>query len=70
MSGCWCGCGGSKDYRQGAIAEELNISVSTVEKHLAKGLRLLTEGLASPQGDLEPERIETWPYPKGRKTSI
>lgn len=31
----------------GEIAERLDISVSTVEKHLAKGLRLMTEAMAT-----------------------
>jgi RNA polymerase sigma-70 factor (ECF subfamily) len=41
------------------IAEKLHISVSTVEKHLAKGLRLLTEMLAEQDRCTEEARV-TW----------
>lgn len=34
----------------GQIAVRLNLSISTVEKHLAKGLALLTKSLAASQG--------------------
>lgn len=42
------------DYSPGAIAAELALSVSTVEKHLAKAIRLVAKGLA----ELEEERVE------------
>ncbi len=41
------------DYSPGEIAAELALSVSTVEKHLAKAIRLVAKGLA----DLEPAAI-------------
>jgi RNA polymerase sigma factor (sigma-70 family) len=41
------------------IAEKLHISVSTVEKHLAEGLRLLTEMLAEQDRRTEGARV-TW----------
>ncbi len=44
----------------GQIAEKLSISVSTVEKHLAKGLRLLTEKLAALRQDEEAEALDAW----------
>lgn len=46
------------DLSPGAIAAELNISVSTVEKHLTKGIRLLAEALAEAPPGPEPRRAE------------
>lgn len=53
----------------GQIAERLDISVSTVEKHLAKGLRLLTERLATPWSEEDGQRVETWSSRDERRTS-
>ena len=38
------------DLSLGAIAEEMGLSVSTVEKHLSKALRLVVEALAQREG--------------------
>ena len=45
----------------GQIAVRLNLSISTVEKHLAKGLRLLTKALASGDGRSIEKRPSSWP---------
>ena len=45
----------------GQIAVRLNLSVSTVEKHLAKGLRLLTKALAAGDGRSIEKRPSSWP---------
>lgn len=50
------------------IADSLEISVSTVEKHLAKGLRLLTERLAASRQDEERSRSEPWTKLEERRT--
>lgn len=42
------------------IAERLAISVSTVEKHLAKGLRLLTQALAEEDNRTVEDSFQTW----------
>ena len=49
------------------IAYRLGISVSTVEKHLVKGLRLLTEMLRDPPQGQETGHVEPW-LRKGRRT--
>lgn len=43
------------------IAVRLNLSISTVEKHLAKGLRLLTKALAAGDGRSIEKRPSSWP---------
>ena len=55
-------------YAPGQIAEKLGISVSTVEKHLAKGLHLLTERLSALRRDEEEYHSETWPKLHERQT--
>jgi RNA polymerase sigma factor (sigma-70 family) len=47
------------------IAHRLGISVSTVEKHLVRGLRLLVERLRQP--GQETEQLEEWSPPSGRQ---
>lgn len=42
------------------IAERMAISVSTVEKHLAKGLRLLTKMLANEDGQAVEDSLVVW----------
>jgi RNA polymerase sigma-70 factor (ECF subfamily) len=42
------------------IAVQLGLSVSTVEKHLAKALRLCAEQLAAQEQDQEPRWNRTW----------
>lgn len=42
------------------VAERMNISVSTVEKHLTKGLRLLVERLATTDQPGESRRAHEW----------
>ena len=44
----------------GQIAVRLNLSVSTVEKHLAKGLKLLTKALATGDGRSIEKRSSSW----------
>lgn len=44
----------------GEIAVRMNLSVSTVEKHLAKGLRLLTKALATGDGRGIERRSGSW----------
>lgn len=44
----------------GQIAVRLNLSISTVEKHLAKGLRLLTQALATSDGRGIQKRSSSW----------
>ena len=44
----------------GEIAVRLNLSISTVEKHLAKGLRLLTQALATSDGRDMQKRSSSW----------
>lgn len=44
----------------GQIAVRLNLSVSTVEKHLAKGLGLLTKALAAGDGRRIHKRSSSW----------
>lgn len=44
----------------GQIAVRLNLSVSTVEKHLAKGLKLLTKALAASDGRSLTKRSSAW----------
>ena len=44
----------------GQIAVRLNLSVSTVEKHLAKGLKLLTKALAASDGRSFARRSSSW----------
>jgi RNA polymerase sigma-70 factor (ECF subfamily) len=55
-------------HSPGEIAEKLGISVSTVEKHLAKGLRLLTERLAAVRLVRESEPLTPWTRPKKDRT--
>ena len=55
-------------HSPGEIAEKLGISVSTVEKHLAKGLHLLTERLSALRRDEEEYHSETWPKLHERQT--
>lgn len=55
-------------HSPGEIAEKLGISVSTVEKHLAKGLRLLTERLAAAQTIQESEPLTPWTRLKKDRT--
>lgn len=42
------------------VAEKMEISVSTVEKHLVRGLRLLVERLSRPGHKTTPERETKW----------
>lgn len=42
------------------VAEKMGISVSTVEKHLVKGLRLLIDRLAEPDDVENARRASTW----------
>lgn len=44
----------------GQIAVRLNLSISTVEKHLAKGLALLTKALAASEGRGIGSKADTW----------
>ena len=44
----------------GEVAETMAISVSTVEKHLTKGMRLLVERLATPEEPGESRRNHEW----------
>ena len=44
----------------GQIAARLNLSVSTIEKHLAKGIRLLTQALATGDGPRIERRRSIW----------
>lgn len=44
----------------GQIAVRLNLSISTVEKHLAKGLMLLTKSLAASEGRGIGSKAGTW----------
>ncbi|WP_454716571.1 RNA polymerase sigma factor [Caulobacter segnis] len=44
----------------GQIAVRLNLSISTVEKHLAKGLMLLTKSLAASEGRGIGSKSGTW----------
>lgn len=44
----------------GQIAVRLNLSISTVEKHLAKGLMLLTKALAVSEGRRIGSKAGTW----------
>ena len=48
------------------VAETMAISVSTVEKHLTKGLRLLVERLARAEEPGEARRSEEWSMTKRR----
>lgn len=45
----------------GQIAVRLNLSISTVEKHLAKGLMLLTKSLAAGEDRRIGSKAGTWP---------
>lgn len=44
----------------GRVAENMGIAVSTVEKHLVKGLRLLQEALKSTDGDEDTRTTGAW----------
>lgn len=46
--------------RPGEVAERMGIAVSTVEKHLVKGLRLLVERLALPEESGAAKRDMAW----------
>lgn len=46
--------------RPGEVAERMGIAVSTVEKHLVKGLRLLVERLALPEETGAAKRDTAW----------
>lgn len=51
----------------GRVAEKMGIAVSTVEKHLVKGLRLLQEALKSADEDEDTRSLETWgPIRRGK----
>jgi RNA polymerase sigma factor (sigma-70 family) len=50
------------------IAHRLGISVSTVEKHLVRGMRLLIEALRQPAPGQETEQFDEWAPSTGRQT--
>ncbi len=50
----------------GAIAEMLSLSVSTVEKHLSRGLSLLTKAMREEQQETEPDCQAEWTARHGR----
>lgn len=52
----------------GEVAERMNISVSTVEKHLTKGLRLLVERLTTTDQAEESRRAHEWISRRRRRT--